>query len=264
VRRQCALLSVARSTVYYEQLADDPEDLELMRLIDEIHLKRPFYGSRSITTALRASGRMVNRKRIQRLMRLMGIESIAPKPDTSRPSPEHVVFPYLLRNLRIDEVNMVWAMDITYIPMARGFGYLVAVLDWHSRRVLAWRLSNTMDTRFCIEALEEALEEFGPPAILNTDQGAQFTSSDFTEVVLSHDIKLSMDGRGRWLDNVFVERLWRSVKYEEIYLHAYADLAEARRGLAAYFEFYNRERPHQALGNQTPQAFYDLLVRRAA
>jgi putative transposase len=264
VRKQCALLRVTRSNVYYESVADDAEDRELMRMIDEIHLDLPFYGSRSIATVLRTAGHPVNRKRIQRLMRKMGIESIAPKPNTSRPAPEHTVFPYLLRTLKIERVNQVWATDITYIPMARGFGYLVAIIDWHSRRVLAWRLSNTMDTRFCVEALEEALEKFDAPDILNTDQGAQFTAAEFTKVVLGHGIKLSMDGRGRWVDNVFVERLWRSLKYEEVYLHAYDNLDEARRGIGAYFDFYNTERPHRALGSQTPAAFYDLLIRKAA
>ena len=264
VRRQCALLSLARSGLYYERVAEDADELELMRVIDEIHMKLPFYGSRSITTVLRTSGRTVNRKRVQRLMRKMGIESIAPKPDTSKPAPENTIYPYLLRKLKIDRVNQVWAADITYIPMAHGFGYLVAVIDWYSRRVLAWRLSNTMDPRFCVEAFEEAVSLFGTPEIFNTDQGSQFTSDDFTDAVRAHGIKLSMDGRGRWVDNVFIERLWRSLKYEEVYLHAYADLAEARVGIGAYFEFYNHERPHQALGNQTPASFHDLFLERAA
>ena len=207
----------------------------------------PFYGSRKIGHALRTTGKVINRKRVQRLMREMGVESIAPKPNTSRPSPDNPVFPYLLRNMRIEEVNKVWAADITYIPMAHGFGYLVAIIDWYSRRVLAWRLSNTMDTRFCLEALEEAMERFGRPEIFNTDQGSQFTSAAFTDVLLQNEIKISMDGRGRWLDNIFIERLWRSLKYEEVYLYAYDDLVDARRGIGAYFDFYNTERPHQAL-----------------
>lgn len=230
-----------------------------MRRIDEIHLKRPFYGSRRIAWQLSQGGPVVNRKRAQRLMRLMGIEGVAPKPKTSEPAPEHVVYPYLLRNLQIERVNMVWAADITYIPMAHGFGYLMAIMDWFSRRVLAWRLSNTMDTSFCVEALQEALDTFGAPDIFNTDQGAQFTASDFTKPLLDRGIKVSMDGRGRWIDNVFIERLWRSLKYEEVYLHAYDTLREAREGIGKYITFYNDERPHASLGQQPPTAFYALM-----
>ena len=235
-----------------------------MRQIDELHLKYPFYGSRKITCALKATGQAVNRKRVQRLMRKIGVESIAPKPNTSKPAPEHTVFPYLLRHRTIERINDVWAADITYIPMAHGFGYLVAIIDWYSRRVLSWRLSNTLDTRFCIDALEKAVDKFGTPTIFNTDQGSQFTAADFTNYLLDRDVKVSMDGRGRWLDNVFVERLWRSLKYEEVYLHAYDDLNAARAGIRAYFNFYNHERPHQALGNQVPADFYDLGIPRAA
>ena len=235
-----------------------------MRRLDELHLEFPFYGSRRMTQTLKRGGTEVNRKRVQRLMRKMGLEGIAPKPETSRPNEEHPTYPYLLRKLDICRVNQVWATDITYVPLAHGFAYLVVFMDWFSRRVLSWKLSNTLETSFCLEALEEALSRFGQPKIINTDQGAQFTARDFTEAVLGRGIKLSMDGKGRWIDNVFVERLWRSLKYEEIYLHAYADLIEARIGIGGYMTFYNDERPHQALGYQTPAAFYDRLRANAA
>ena len=264
VRRQCELLRVNRSSVYYTCAPTPDEELQLMKEIDELHLKHPFYGSRRLAVVLSRGDRQINRKRVQRLMRRMGLEGLAPKPSTSKPSPEHAVYPYLLRNRRIERVNEVWASDITYVPMARGFGYLVAIIDWHSRRVLSWRLSNTLDTRFCREALEEALDRFGVPEIFNTDQGAQFTATEFTEVLRAHGVAISMDGRGRWLDNVFIERLWRSLKYEEIYLHAYEDLARARHGIENYFTFYNEERPHRSLGYQTPRAFYDLLLPKTA
>ncbi len=260
IRRQCSLLGISRSGYYHEPVKAGPEEFELMKRIDELHLRRPFYGSRRIAWDLSQGGPRVNRKRAQRLMRVMGIEGVAPQPKTSEPAPEHAVYPYLLRNLRIERVNMVWAADITYIPMAHGFAYLVAIIDWFSRRVLAWRLSNTMDTAFCVEALHEALETFGDPAIFNTDQGAQFTSSDFTTPLLDRGIKVSMDGRGRWLDNVFIERLWRSLKYEEVYLHAYKNLTEARAGIGQYMAFYNHERPHQALGQQPPAVFFALMA----
>ena len=259
MRRQCELLSVSRSSVYYEPVGADEEDLELMREIDELHLKYPFFGSRLISRTLRNKGTIVNRKRVQRLMRLMGLESVAPKPATSDPAPEHPRYPYLLRRLTICRPNQVWASDITYIPMARGFAYLVAIIDWYSRRVLSWRLSNTLDSVFCVEALEEALERFGKPEIFNTDQGSQFTSSEFTGVLLEREIKISMDGRGRYIDNIFVERLWRSLKYEEVYLHPYDSLVEARDGIGRYFRFFNDERPHMALGYQTPAAFYESV-----
>lgn len=265
MRRQCELLSVCRSSLYYEPVGPDEEELALMRQIDELHLKHPFFGSRMISRTLRGRGTVANRKRVQRLMRLMGLESVAPKPNTSKPAPEHPVYPYLLRGLTISRPNQVWASDITYIPMAHGFAYLVAIIDWHSRRVLSWRLSNTLDSDFCVDALEEALERFGKPEIFNTDQGAQFTSSDFTDVLLEHDIKISMDGRGRYIDNIFVERLWRSLKYEEVYLNPYDSLVEARQGISRYFRFFNDERPHSALGYQTPASFYDAtLIGRAA
>jgi putative transposase len=264
VRRQCELLQLSRSGLYYEPVPQSPEELALMRRIDEIHLKHPFYGSRKLSDVLRKEGREANRKRVQRLMRLMGIEAMAPKPKTSEPHPEHVVYPYLLRGLTISRVNHVWATDITYIPMKAGFVYLVAIMDWYSRRVLTWRLSNTLDSSFCVDALEEALERFGPPAIFNTDQDAQFTADAFTKPLRDRGIAISMDGKGRCLDNVFVERLWRSLKYEEVYLHAYDTVAEARTGIGRYLAFYNDERPHQALGYQTPAAFYTGLVRNAA
>ena len=264
VRRQCELLRVSRSGLYYEPEPTSPEQLALMRRIDELHLKYPFYGSRNLAHALRAEGHGVNRKRVQRLMRLMGMEAMAPKPKTSEPHPEHAVYPYLLRGLQISRVNQVWATDITYIPMKAGFVYLVAILDWYSRRVLSWRLSNTLDSSFCVEALEEALARFGQPDIFNTDQGAQFTSEAFTRPLRDRAIAISMDGKGRCLDNVFVERLWRSLKYEEVYLHAYDSAAEARDGIGRYFAFYNDERPHQALGYQTPAAFHASEAKKAA
>lgn len=264
MRRQCELLNVSRSGLYYEPVPTSEDELALMRRIDELHLKHPFFGSRMIAQVLSAQGAAVNRKCVQRIMRVMGIESMAPKPRTSLPAPEHPKFPYLLRGLKIARVNQVWAADITYIPLALGFAYLVAIMDWYSRRVLAWRLSNTMDSTFCLEALEQALQHFPKPEIFNTDQGAQFTSADFTSVLLGREIKISMDGRGRYLDNIFVERLWRSLKYEEVYLHAYECPRVARAGIGAYFTFYNGARPHQALGYQTPEAFYRTAFRQAA
>ena len=256
IRRQCELLGVSRSGLYYEPSRQDAEELALMRRIDELHLQHPFYGSRKIAQVLSAQGQRVNRKRVQRLMRRMGLEALVPKPDTSRPAPEHPSYPYLLKNLEICRVNQVWATDITYIPLARGFCYLAAIIDWYSRRVLSWRLSNTLDTDFCVQALDEALHRFGQPEIFNTDQGAQFTAEAFTKVLRDRAIRISMDGKGRCLDNVFVERLWRSLKYEEVYLHAYDSVSEARIGIGRYLEFYNHKRPHQALGYQTPDAFF--------
>jgi putative transposase len=264
IRRQCELLRVSRSGLYYEPVGLSAEDLELMRRIDELHLKHPFYGSRRMSVELRAEGRDANRKHVQRLMRRMGLEGLAPRPKTSEPHPEHAVYPYLLRGLTVDRPNQVWATDITYIPMKSGFLYLVAIMDWYSRRVLSWRLSNTLDSRFCVEALEEAFERFGQPQIFNTDQGAQFTADAFTKPLLDRGVAVSMDSKGRWMDNVFVERLWRSLKYEEVYLHAYENPSEARAGIGTWFEFYNTLRPHQALGYQTPAAFYRGLGGRAA
>ena len=264
MRRQCELLGVNRSSLYYEPVAPDAEEFALMLRMDELHLKHPFFGSRMMGQTLKAEGLIVNRKHMQRLMRIMDLESTAPKPNTSKPAPEHAVFPYLLRNLTVSRINQVWAADITYIPMARGFAYLVAIIDWYSRRVLAWRLSNTLETTFCVDALQDALGRFGLPEIFNTDQGSQFTSADFTNVLLDQGVKISMDGKGRYLDNVFVERLWRSLKYEEVYLYAYDSVREARVGIGRYFDFFNDERPHQALGYQTPASFYDGLLGTAA
>jgi putative transposase len=264
IRRQCELLGVSRAGVYYECEPTSCEELLLMRRIDELHLKLPFYGSRKMTVTLKAEGHLINRKRIQRLMRQMGLEAMVPKPTTSQPGRERPAYPYLLRRLVIDRINQVWASDITYIPLKRGFAYLVAIMDWYSRRVLAWRLSNTLDASFCVEALREAIDRFGAPEIFNTDQGAQFTAEAFIGVLREHSIKISMDGKGRCLDNVFVERLWRSLKYEEVYLYAYDDIREARQGIGRYLVFYNHERPHQALGYQTPDAFYETLLRKAA
>jgi len=264
MRRQCELLWVSRSMLYYAPVTTSAEELALMRRIDELHLSHPFYGSRKIAQVLKARGESTNRKHVQRLMRLMDLVAIAPQPSTSEPSPEHPKYPYLLRGLHVHRVNQVWASDITYIPLALGFAYLVAVMDWYSRRVLSWRLSNTMDSSFCVDALQEALRDFGTPDIFNTDQGAQFTSLEFTSVLIEHEVKISMDGKGRCIDNVFVERLWRSLKYEEVYLHAYDSVAEGRSGIGRYMDFYNVERPHQALGFQTPAAFYDGFVKRAA
>jgi putative transposase len=264
VRRQCDLLGVSRSGLYYEPAPTSTDELALMRRIDELHLEHPFYGSRNIAHALSNEGLRVNRKCVQRIMRLMNLESTAPKPNTSRAAPEHTKYPYLLRKLSISRPNQVWATDITYNPLAHGFAYLAAIMDWYTRRVLAWRLSNTLDTGFCIEALEEALWRFPQPEIFNTDQGAQFTADAFTGVLLGRGIRVSMDGKGRCLDNVFVERLWRSLKYEEVYLHAYDSPREARVGIGRYFKFYNLERPHQALGYQTPDAFYRSLISMVA
>ena len=264
MRRQCELLRLNRSGLYYEPVATADEELAMMKRIDELHLKYPFYGSRKVTLELRNEGRVINRKRVQRLMRLMDIASVAPQPNTSKPAPEHAVYPYLLRNVTVSRPNHVWAADITYIPMAHGFIYLVAIMDWYSRRVLSWRVSTTMESDFCVDALQEALERFGQPEVFNTDQGSQFTSDAFTGELLGRGIKVSMDGRGRYLDNIFVERLWRSLKYEEVYLYAYDTVVEARKRIGGYFHFYNEDRFHAALGNQTPTAFYEGLVPVAA
>lgn len=252
VRRQCALLGVARSSVYRPPRPANDNDLALLRRIDELYTAWPFLGSRRMAALLRAEGQRVNRKRMQRLMRQMGIAALGPKPRTTKPAPGHKIFPYLLRDLVIERPNHVWAADITYVPIGRGFLYMVAILDWASRAVLAWRLSNTMDVGFCLTALEEALARFGKPEIFNTDQGSQFTSEDFTGMLAAAGIRISMDGRGRWIDNVFIERLWRSLKYEDIYLKGYADGREARAGIGEWLTFYNHRRPHQALANRTP------------
>ena len=256
IRRQCELLGIARSGVYRPPVPANDNDLALMRRIDELFTAWPFLGSRRMTAMLRAEGHAVNRKRVQRLMRKMGIAALGPKPRTTKPAPGHKIFPYLLRGLAIERPNQVWCADITYIPIGRGFLYLVAIMDWASRAVLSWRMSNTMDTSFCVAALEEALARFGQPDIFNTDQGSQFTSAAFTGVLIAAGMRISMDGRGRWMDNVFIERLWRSLKHEDIYLKGYADGREAYSGIAAWFAFYNTGRPHQALGNRTPMAVW--------
>jgi len=256
IRRQCALLGVARSGVYRQRKPANDNDLGLMRRIDELFTAWPFLGSRRMTEMLKAEGEAINRKRVQRLMRKMGIAALGPKPNTSKPAPGHKIFPYLLRNLKIERPNHVWACDITYLPIGRGFLYLVAIIDWASRAVLSWRISNTMDVSFCLGALEDALARHGKPEIFNTDQGSQFTSAAFTGALAAAGIKISMDGRGRWMDNVFIERLWRSLKHEDIYLKGYADGHEAKVGIAAWMAFYNDTRLHQALGYRTPMAVW--------
>jgi putative transposase len=256
ITRQCQLLALARSSVYYTPQPVEAATLALMRQLDALHLEHPFAGSRMLRDLLRLRGVVVGRKHVATLMRRMGIEALYRHPRTTQPHPGHQVFPYLLRDLAITVPNQVWAMDLTYLPMRHGFLSLVAVLDWATRRVLAWRLSNTLTTDVCLDALEAALREYGCPTILNTDQGSQFTSTAFVTLVQRHGIRLSMDGKGAWRDNLFVERLWKSVKYEEVYLHAYASVAEAERGLAAYFTFYNGGRPHTALDGRTPDMVY--------
>ena len=256
VRRQCAMLGIARSGVYRRPSAANDDDLALLRRIDELFTRWPFLGSRRMAAMLRAEGQAINRKRVQRLMRRMGIAALGPKPRTTKPAPGHTIFPYLLRDMTVERPNQVWAADITYIPVGRGFLYLVAVMDWSSRAVLAWRLSNTMDVSFCVSALEEALARFGTPEIFNTDQGSQFTSTAFTGVLTAAGIRISMDGRGRWMDNVFIERLWRSLKHEDVYLKGYVDGRDANAGIAEWIAFYNNFRPHQALANRTPMAVW--------
>jgi putative transposase len=254
IRRQCAMLGIARSGVYRLPRPANDDDLALMRRIDELFTRWPFLGSRRMAAMLRAEGQAISRKRVQRLMRLMGIVALGPKPRTTKPAPGHKIFPYRLRDVVVQRPNQVWAADITYIPIGRGFLYLVAIMDWASRAVLAWRLSNAMDVAFCASALEEALARFGKPEIFNTDQGSQFTSAAFTGTLAAAGVRISMDGRGRWMDNVFIERLWRSMKHEDVYLKGYADGREAKVGIAAWLTFYNHARPHQALANRTPMA----------
>jgi putative transposase len=256
VRRQCQLLCLSRSTAYYEPQPVSVIDLALMRRMDELHLAYPFAGSRMLRDMLRLECHQIGRKHVATLMRRMGIEAIYRKPNTSARHPLHTIYPYLLRNLDITRPNHVWAADITYIPMRRGFLYLFAVMDWASRRVLAWRLSNTLTTDFCIEAVEEAIAKYGKPGIFNTDQGSQFTSADFTDCLKKHGIQISMDGKGCWRDNVFIERLWRSLKYEEVYLHAYDSGSASKTGIGNYLTLYNGSRPHSALGGITPDMFY--------
>jgi putative transposase len=256
IKQQAEVLGISRSTVYYEPRPVSDEDLWLMRRLDELHLNYPFAGSRMLRGLLWQQGLEVGRRHIKTLMRRMGIEAIYRKPNTSKPAPGHKIYPYLLRDMAVTRPNQVWAMDITYIPMARGFIYLAAVVDWFSRRVLAWKLSITMEASFCIEAVEEALSNNEKPEIFNTDQGSQFTSDDFTGLLRKNGIDISMDGKGRWRDNVFVERVWKSIKYEEVYLHAYETVQEARTSIEKYLEFYNSIRPHSSLDGFTPDQVY--------
>jgi putative transposase len=266
VVRQCVLLDLARSSVYYTPSPVSASALALMRRIDELHLQHPFAGARMLRGLLVQEAIKVGRRQVSTLMRKRGIEALYRRPNTSRKHPQHLVFPYLLRDLTIDRANHVWAMDITYIPMRKGFVDLAAVLDWATRKVLSWRLSHTLTTDFCLEAVEAAVQRYGVPEIFNTDQGSQFTRDDCVDLIQGHGIRLSMDGKGRWVDNVFVERLWKSVKYAEVYLHAYDSVAEARQGLQRYFQFYNQRRPHSSLDGQTPNAVYfsSLPLNQAA
>jgi putative transposase len=277
IRRQCKLLGLSRSSYYYRPrfmprtlknrllpVLETKKNLRLMKRIDELYMAHPFYGSRNMTVVLKREGHRVNRKRIQRLMRLMGIQAIYPKPRLSIGGKDHKIYPYLLKNLTIDRVDQVWCADITYIRLAHGFVYLVAIMDWYSRRVLSWRLSNTLDTEFCLEALEEALEH-GKPEIFNTDQGCQFTSESFTGRLKKAGIQISMDGRGRVFDNILIERLWRTLKYQDIYIKDYKTVMELSVGLDAYFQFYNNEKPHQSLENRTPSmVYYSYEYQRTA
>jgi putative transposase len=263
--RQAALLRLSRSSLYYAQQPVPEAELAIMRRIDALHLDYPFAGSRMLRDLLRGEGVIIGREMVRTMMRRMCIEALYRRPNTSKPCPGHKIYPYLLHGLAIERPNQVWAMDITYIPMARGFVYLAAVVDWFSRRVLAWRVSITLSVDFCLEALEEALARHGKPAIFNTDQGSQFTSTDFTGLLLKNGIAISMDGRGAWRDNVFVERLWRSVKYEEVYLRAYETVAEARRLIGQYLNFFNSKRPHSSLAARTPDhAYFGSLPPSAA
>jgi putative transposase len=265
IAKQAKVLGISRGSVYYVPRPVSPADLAVMRRMDELHLDFPFAGSRMLRDLLRQEGIEIGRRHVATLMRRMRIEAIYRKPNTSKPAPDHKIYPYLLRGVRVERPNQVWCMDITYVPMARGFVYLTAVVDWFSRRVLSWRVSITMEAAFCVEALEEALARHGKPAIFNTDQGSQFTSQDFTGVLLKAGIAISMDGKGSWRDNVFVERLWRSIKYEEVYLNAYNSVGEARASIGRYLTFYNGRRPHSSLDRQTPdQAYFNQLPQAAA
>ena len=258
VRRQCELLDLNRSSFYYDPMPVSPEDLMVMNQIDEIYTKWPFYGSRRMSRELKALGFSIGRKHTGRLMRVMGLEAVFPKPNTSKPHPDHPVYPYLLRGVNVNRTNQVWSMDITYIRLKRGFVYLAVVMDWKSRYVLSWKISNTLTSDFCVEALKEALT-YGTPEIFNTDQGSQFTSEEFVRVLKDRKIQISMAGRGRALDNIFVERLWRSVKYENVYLKGYETIPDAQMGLKEYFEFYNLKRRHQSLDYKTPWLVYSGL-----
>jgi putative transposase len=265
VNRQCWLLGIARSSFYYQPRPSTAEEFDLLNRLDRIFTEHPVYGSRRLQVSLLRAGISVGRRRIRRLMRRLGLWAIRPKRSTSKPHPDHKIYPYLLRGKTIDQPNQVWATDITYIPMRRGFLYLVAIMDWATRRVLSWRLSNTLTTDFCVEALSEALGRYGRPGIFNSDQGSQFTSEAFTQVLLDHRIEISMDGRGRCHDNIFVERLWWTVKHEWVYLRPAVDGLEQKRSLAEFFDWYNRRRPHQALGWQTPdEAYFGPLAPAAA
>lgn len=256
ISRQSALLGISRGSVYYQPRPVSETDLALMRRIDELHMDYPFAGSRMLKGLLRQDGFRAGRLHVATLMKRMGIEAIYRRPNTTKPAPGHKIYPYLLRNMAVTRPNQVWAMDITYVPMARGFVYLAAVIDWFSRKVLAWRVSITLETAFCIEAVEEAMARYGKPEIFNTDQGSQFTSTDFIKLLKDAGIAISMDGKGAWRDNIFIERLWRSIKYEEIYLHAYTNVPEARVGIGRYINFYNQRRPHSSLAGNTPDQAY--------
>lgn len=261
ITRQCELVDISRSSWYYGVLGESSENLELMRIIDEQFMEEPSWGSRQMARHLRRKGYWVNRKRVKRLMQKMGLMAIYQKPNTSKPHPEHKIYPYLLRGVEITKPNHVWCADVTYIPMRKGFLYLVAVMDWASRKVLSWRLSNTMDAEFCVSALKEALAKYGKPDVFNTDQGSQFTSSAFTETLKGAEVKISMDGRGRWVDNVMIERLWRTLKYDCVYLNAFETGSEARKGIGKWIRRYNEERPHSSLDDKTPHEAYWNLPR---
>jgi putative transposase len=256
IQKQSRLLKISRSSVYYKPQPFSEDELKLMRTIDELHLEHPFAGNRMLRDFLRRDGVRVGRRHMRTVMQRMGIEAIYRRPNTSKPAPGHKIYPYLLRNVAVTRANQVWATDISYVPMKRGFVYLIAVIDWFSRRVLSWKLSITMDVSFCLEALDEAIRMYGRPEIFNTDQGSQFTSIDFTGRLKQEGIRISMDGKGRWCDNVFVERFWRSIKYEEIYLHAYDSVSEARSRIGQYIQFFNNRRPHSSLQAQTPDQVY--------
>ena len=265
ISRQAGVLGISRGSVYYQPRPASDADLKLMHRIDKLHMELPFAGSRMLQGLLMQEGFKVGRLHVATLMKRMGITALYRKPNTSKPAPGHKIYPYLLRHLPVTRANQVWAMDITYIPMARGFVYLAAVVDWFTRRILAWRVSITLETDFCIEAVQEALDRHGAPEILNTDQGSQFTSTEFIKVLADREIKISMDGKGAWRDNVFVERLWRTIKYEEVYLRAYANVPEARTSIGRYISFYNSRRPHSSLDGKTPdQAYFNLLTPIAA
>ncbi len=261
--RRCRLLGISRGSLYYTPKGESPENLALMRRIDEQYLKTPWYGARQMARTLRRQGYPVGRKRVGRLMRLMALRSVAPGPNTSRKHPTHPIYPYLLRDRRIDAPNQVWCADVTYIPLAHGFVYLVAIMDWHTRHVLSWQLSITQDTSFCLEALDAALERYGKPEIFNTDQGSQFTSRDWTDTLKASGIQISMDGKGRWLDNVFIERLWRSLKQECVYLNAFDSVRDCQTGIGAWMDYYNRERTHSSLGDLTPSEAYETWQEAA-